>query len=201
MFRRAVCPWCIWCYSSMFEPRVFCEVCKILTVEWRSAVSTQFVGDSEVRHDLVHCRNDIQCWYWCVTISTAGKWEYRHRFTSAYSLLGSGPKRSALRCSLGLFASSVILNGSCCLVLVAVWQRRHSSTTMVSFLSMPGDQMRPLAYCFVFTKSRCPSCTIRTVFGWSVEGIRTVFPLSMMSSDVWVLWRCACMVPGLVGLA
>ena len=80
-----------------------------------------------------------------VTISIAGKQEYRHCTTSTYSLLRSSPKRSAWRCSEGPFGSSIILNGSCYLVLVA------ASTTMVSFLSMPGNQLCSLANCFVFT--------------------------------------------------
>lgn len=53
------------------------------------------------------------------------------------------------RCSQGLFASSIILNGSCCLVLVTIWKSRHSSTAMVSYLSIPGSQMCPLGYFFV----------------------------------------------------
>ena len=105
------------------------------------------------------------------------------------------------RCSQGLFASSIILNGSCCLVLVTIWKSRHSSTAMVSYLSIPGSQMCPLGYCFVFTKPWCPSCAIRTALNWSDEGIKKVIPFSMIPSDVWVLWSCACMVPRLAGLA
>ena len=55
---------------------------------------------------------------------------------------------------------------------------------MVSFLSMPGNHTHSLAYCFVFTNPRCPSCAGRTIFDWSDGGISMVFPLSMMSFDV-----------------
>ena len=56
-----------------------------------------------------------------LTISIAEKWEYKHCTTSIYSLIESGPKRSPRRCSQGPFGSSVILNGSCSLVLVTAY--------------------------------------------------------------------------------
>ena len=90
---------------------------------------------------------------------------------------------SAQRCSQSPFASSIILICSCCLALVTIWQSSYSSTAMVSLLSMHGNQMGLLAYCFFFTSPWCPSCASWTVFDWSDEGIRMMFPLSMMSFD------------------
>ena len=163
MFCHVVCLWCIWCYTSMFKPSVFCKVFKILAVEWRSIVSTQFVEDAEVSHDLVHCwmmaEADVD-----VIILTAGKWENRHCTTSTYSVLWNNSKSLAWRCSCGPFGSSFILNGSCCLGLITAWQGRPSSTAMVSFLSMPGNQMCSLAYCFIFTNHWCLSSASWTAF-------------------------------------
>ena len=149
IFHRVICPWCIWCYSSMYETNVLGKVCKTLTVKWRSVISTQFVGDPEVRQvpfTRMMVDSDVD-----VTISTARKQEYRHCTTSMYSLLVSSLKRSAPKCLQNPFGSSVILNSFCCLVLVTAWQGRNLSTEIVNFLLMPGNHMCSLAYCFVFT--------------------------------------------------
>lgn len=49
---------------------------------------------------------------------------------------------------------------------------------------MSRNHMCPLAYCFVLSNPWCPSSALCMAFEWSDEGIRMVFPVSVMLSDV-----------------
>ena len=115
------------------------ELFECVRVEGWSVIALDYLQNSMGREDffsfcLVVSKDVV------VVNSTSGYLEYWSVATNAYFPLGNGPQKSTSIVVHGRAGSSVILAGSVCVVLDAIWQSKHVCTDCSICKFMPGHQ-------------------------------------------------------------